>query len=394
MRAAPAASRRSRLLLLLSVAAAYAQAWLFLGHLPSCPYAAPLTFLLLGALFFRHRTPFAVLLVTLPLCWLQGPALGTLIALHTVALRCESFRRRVTAAALVFLVSVSSYLRTAGWGGDGLPFGWPQILMICLGAGLQVGLPMTIGTLIRARADLAERLAELTRAREREHALLVERALSAERARLAREMHDVVAHQVSLINVQAGALQVTTADPRARELASCVRRLSAQALDELRRTVGVLRASGAGTDTLAPQPLLRDLPALIAAGGPDTEADIRVPLAGPWHEAVQRAAYRTVQEGLTNARKHAPGARVAVRLHEADHHLHVEVRSGRPDPAAPLADLTSGGFGLIGLRERAQLLNGTLTSGPDGDDGFLLHAAFPTCGGERSPRPGPIRSAG
>ncbi|WP_051854539.1 sensor histidine kinase [Streptomyces sp. NRRL B-1347] len=377
MRPYEAASIRSWLLLLLSVTAAYAHVWL-LGVVRTLPYAEPLAYVLLGALFFRHRAPYTVLLVTLPLGCLQGLSLGSLIALHAVALHYEGGRRLGTASVLVFLSAQPYFLFSQYWGEGVSTPSWEQRCTSFVGMGMMVGVPVATGVLVRSRADIAARLAYLTRAREREQAFLVDQALSAERARLAREMHDVVAHQVSLINVQVGALQVTTADPQARELAGSVRLLSAKALDELRQMVGVLRASGATVDALGPQPLLRDLPALIADSQLDTDDHLCVPLEGPWHEAVQRAAYRTVQEGLTNVRKHAPGARVEIRLHETDHHLHVVVRSGPPDPSVPPPGLASGGYGLIGLRERAQLLNGTLRAGPDGDGGFLLHASFPT----------------
>ncbi|WP_406340279.1 sensor histidine kinase [Streptomyces sp. NBC_00648] len=103
---------------------------------------------------------------------------------------------------------------------------------------------------------------------------------------------------------------------------------------------------------------------------------LTLPGADPWHEVMLRAAYRTVQEGLTDARKHAPGAPIRVHLHDEDGHLYVEIRDS--PPTAPPLDLAPGGHGLVDLRERAHLPNGTLRMSHECDRGFLLHAAFPT----------------
>ena len=128
--------------------------------------------------------------------------------------------------------------------------------------------PAAVGLLARTRRELADRLSELTRGRQRESRLLADRVLATERARLAREMHDVVSHQVSLISIQAGALQVSTGEPAARESAVTIRELSVRTLEELRQMVGVLRASGVrGDEPLAPQPRLADLPGADRGSG-------------------------------------------------------------------------------------------------------------------------------
>ncbi|NEA56226.1 hypothetical protein G3I60_19240 [Streptomyces sp. SID13666] len=151
--------------------------------------------------------------------------------------------------------------------------------------------------------------------------------------------------------------------------------------------VGVLRASGGTIDTRAPQPRLADLPRLIADSGLTVEAHLDIALTEPstaWNDTVQRAAYRTVQEALTNVRKHAPGAAVTVRLHDNDDYLHIEIRNTPPDPGTPSPDLPTGGHGLTGLHERAAQAGGTLHTGPTPAGGYLLRAAFPATRGRQS----------
>lgn len=224
------------------------------------------------------------------------------------------------------------------------------------------------------------RRTKLSEARKREDLLLRQRVLAAERARIARELHDSVASHLALISMQAGALQVTTTVPETRETARSLHRLAAGAAEELRQMVELLRSSTAAdtSGNRGTQPRLCDIPGLIEASRLDVACpDIPSTLSGdsPERGAVEHAAYRTVQEGLTNIVKHAPGARVTVRLYEEDRHLHVKVRNG-PGSSAHPPPVISGGHGLTGLRERAQLLGGTCIAAPD-QDGFLLHAAFP-----------------
>ncbi|WP_367132181.1 MULTISPECIES: histidine kinase [Streptomyces] len=251
--------------------------------------------------------------------------------------------------------------------------------------------PVMQGVLTRTRRELSDRLHDLEQARTREHAFLTQQVLTAERARLAREMHDSVTHQVSLISVQSAALQATTTDPHTRDVARTVRRLASRTLDELRQMVGILRASGGTLDARAPQPRLADIPQLVNDSRLDVELRLEVPLAGPaaaaWSDTVQRAAFRTVQEALSNARKHAPGAPVTIHLYESDRHLHLMARNAPPAPPVPPPALPTGGYGLTGLRERAQLAGGTLEAHPTDDGGFLIHAVYP-------PAPGPCDAAG
>jgi signal transduction histidine kinase len=237
--------------------------------------------------------------------------------------------------------------------------------------------PVALGILVSTRRELSHRLDQLTAGREREQQLVSETVVAQERARLAREMHDVVSHKVSLIAVQAGALRVTAPDQGVRDTADTIRTLSVQTLEELRQMVGVLRADGKHVPQLAPQPGLPDLHRLIRDSGLDATAALEGVGDRRWPESIERAVYRTVQEALTNVSKHAPGATVAVKITPDDDGLHVAVRNGPSANPPPTSDLPGGGHGLLGLRERAELLGGAVRAAPTGDGGFLVEASFP-----------------
>jgi signal transduction histidine kinase len=238
---------------------------------------------------------------------------------------------------------------------------------------------------LRGRAERAEQSRE-------EHA---RHAQIAERQRIAREMHDVLAHRLSLLSVQAGALEVTpreAEDAATTEAAAAIRATTHLALQELRSVVRVLRHDDEAT-TAAPQPVAADLPALVAESA--TAATVRADWGGVPLSAVPpqvgRALYRIVQEGLTNARKHAPASSVDVRLAGGpEHGLSVSVTSWLPvdrlgDPPTGPPGGESGGVpgsdqgraGLIGLRERAALAGGHVDVTRTGDDRFQLSAWLP-----------------
>jgi signal transduction histidine kinase len=324
-----------------------------------------------GALVLRWRCPEVVLLVGLP-----GMYVGHLAFAPLIALYCLADRRRHVAVGVVGAVAVAlaQFLPYPITGLSELAVD-RETLITAMDCGVLAAAALVLGRTARVRR---ERQRELAEGREREHRLLAERTLSTERAWLAREMHDVVAHQVSLISLQAGALQVGEPDAATvRATAGIVRELSVKTLTELQHMVGVLRAAGGAAPGLAPQPRLADLPALVRDCG------LRVTLAAPdspghWPHAVERAAYRTVQEALTNVRKHAPGAEVDIRIQPLDGGLRVDVRNTADgDSTAPLG-LPGGGHGLIGLRERAHLLGGTFHSGPEPGGGFRIQAVFPS----------------
>ncbi|MFD4230256.1 sensor histidine kinase [Streptomyces sp. NPDC058545] len=240
--------------------------------------------------------------------------------------------------------------------------------------------PLAVGYVVAVRRDLTAatqaRVADL----EREHLVLDERARAQERAAIAREMHDVVGHRVSNMVLAAGALQVGPAagHPDVVRTAELIRSDGRQALEELREILGVLSVGHpVHWAPTAPQPDIAQLPGIVAHA---TERGQSVQLEVNGHPEtlsapVQRAVHRIVQESLTNAAKHAPGARVRVEVDCRSDGVHVSVGNGAP-AGRPTADLPSGGHGLVGLAERVELLGGTLTAGPHGD-GFLVSAFIP-----------------
>ncbi|MEV6248327.1 histidine kinase [Streptomyces sp. NPDC051742] len=330
-----------------------------------------------AALLLRRRLPVTVLLATLPGLYIGYAAFAPLIALYTVACRRADRRLLVLCAALVAVAHLVPYPLAV----DLVPSPSRELALRVIDAFVSAGAPVVFGLFVTTRRELAGRLAELTRSRGREDRLLAERVLATERVRLAREMHDVVAHQVSLISLQAGALKVGARDPVSRDAAVTIRELSVRTLVELRQLVGVLRAAGGNSEQLSPQPRLSDIPRLIESGGVAVDCDIAEGLEDRFPEAVERAVFRTVQETLTNVRKHAPGARTAIAVRAEAGGLCVEVRSGPPDPTVPPLDLPHGGHGLIGLRERVQLLGGAFEAGPTRDGGFLVSACLPPTAG-------------
>ncbi|SDI73039.1 Histidine kinase [Actinokineospora alba] len=334
----------------------------------------------------RRRWPFVAFLIAVPATLMAGAQATTAITLYAVAVRS---RNRPVLACCTAVVAVCLVLP------------WPWVAgevfdsTTLPGLGYAVswaGAIAFLGQLVQTRRDLSARLVEIGEAREHERELVAQTVLARERAQLAREMHDVVSHQVSLIAVQAGALQMSVPDPVVSEAATTIRLLSVSTLDELRHMVAVLRASGTSLTELAPQPTLADLRPLVANSGIVTRLDGSLP--ADLAPSLQRAVYRTVQEALTNARKHAPGATATVEIWHDDTHLGATITNTAPTRHA-LA-LPSDRHGLVGLRERAELLGGTVTAGPTAAGGFEVRlqlgrgkpiprptAAEPTSGAER-----------
>jgi signal transduction histidine kinase len=214
----------------------------------------------------------------------------------------------------------------------------------------------------------------LVRVQREQLAGLRERARQDERRRIAAEMHDVLAHRVSLLSVQAGALEFNPGAPPEDVAAATgvIRATARSALEELRQVIGVLREDTDG----APQPTLAEIPALVeesrAAG---MRVNFESEVADEASAALGRTAYRVVQEGLTNARKHAPGAAVDVEVRGGEQ-LVVAVVT-RPLVAVSADPLPGAGTGLIGLGERVTLAGGALEHGSDGAGGFVLRASLP-----------------
>ncbi|TDC48530.1 two-component sensor histidine kinase [Actinomadura sp. KC345] len=251
---------------------------------------------------------------------------------------------------------------------DGIVF---RSMAVVLGGAL-------VGMYAAARRRVLQGLTERAERAERERHLLAERARAEERARLAAEMHDVVAHRVTLMVLQAGALRVRAPDEPTRAAAEELRGTGCQALEELRDVIGLLRRDPEAAAAAAAEPL-PDLSVLVAES-----AAVGVPVELAEHgdrpaasPAVGRTAYRIVQEALTNARKHAPGAavHVEVRYRTAGVTLVVRNAAASREPDADLA-ASGSGTGLAGLRERVELIGGTFTAGPDAG-GFRVEASLP-----------------
>jgi signal transduction histidine kinase len=290
---------------------------------------------------------------------IPGGVLVYILCLYAVAVRCESWV--VVAAGVV-----------TGLGGV-LIYGQPPTEAI-----LSAAVPVLAGVVVRTRRGNTERLAVQERRHEGERALLQERQ------RIARELHDVVAHHMSVIAIQAEAGPYKMQDPP-KELVESFAEIRASALSglkELRRVLGVLRSDSPDT---APQPGLDDLEGLLESArsaGVTVTAGVSG-TARPLPAGVDLSAYRIIQEALSNAMRHAPGATVQVKLYYGDAALVVEVRNDHCPPGTQVppesdgAPGDGGGHGIIGMRERATMLGGHLQAGPTEKGEFLVTAALP-----------------
>lgn len=316
-------------------------------------------------LVFRRRLPYVSLALALPGLFVGSALLAAMIALYSVA---SETRRRVP-LALAAIVTLTGYIVVSE-----VPEDIQELTAATIYGVLFVVGPLALGLLARTRRELANRIDELHAAQEEERRLAADQALATERANLAREMHDVVSHQISLVAVQAGALQVQTTDPDVRATARTIRQLCVTTLEELRVMVAVLRRAGTpGAPETAPQPRLVDVPKLVEGSGIPAVVEMDLPDDLPAN--VQRTIYRTIQEGLTNARKHAPGATVTIRASMNAHELVLTVHS-EPGAGGSRSSLPGAGVGLTGLAERAALLGGTLDTSQD-SQGFTVRMTLP-----------------
>jgi signal transduction histidine kinase len=324
-----------------------------------------------AALLVRRRRPVALTVALLPVSTVSVMATGAaLVALFTVAIHRRGPVALALGAAYVAVVPVYFVLH------DDPEFPvWVDLVVRTLTTTGALGWGMFVRAYRRLTASLREHAARL----EAEQHLRVDQARLTERARIAREMHDVLAHRMSLVSLHAGALEVRT-DARPEEVAiaaGAIRASAHQALEELRGVIGVLREGAVGRPE-PPQPGLADLPGLVDAAramGMTVAYTSAVPADGP-SVVLGRTAYRIVQEGLTNARKHAPGTAVRVLVGgEPGADLRIEVRNPVPVPAAR-PEVPGAGMGLVGVSERVALAGGQVRYGPDGDD-FRLEARLP-----------------
>jgi signal transduction histidine kinase len=365
-----------------------------------------------SVLVLRRRWPIAVVLVSIATTPAEMGFLMGLVGLYTLA--ASDVPRRITATlagmalSATFIVTFVRVRQDVEAGDYSTPY--VPLMAVFMSLGLTAP-PVLLGLYIGARRRLMESLRERADSLEQELSLLADRAeqraqwaRQEERTRIAREMHDVVAHRVSLMVVHAAALQaVALKDPqKAVKNAALVGDMGRQALTELREMLGVLRSGESRVRVQADAPPLAAVGAAAAAAaaaaaedGPCI-ADIEV-LVGQSRQAgmvvelavqgdvrayppeVEQTAYRVIQEALTNVHKHAAGAKVMVRLAHRDEEVAMQVENGAPDAAGGVADagLPSGGNGLVGMRERVTALGGVFVSGPTDVGGFRVSAVLP-----------------
>ncbi|MFE7277920.1 sensor histidine kinase [Streptomyces sp. NPDC057623] len=325
----------------------------------------------LTALLWRRRFPLAVALAVAIASSASTLAIGAAL----LALCSISTRRRPVEIGVVALVYVTASQFTLVLYPVKVPPGslWLQLALTALSAGIAVAMGAAIG----ARRVEVRSLRERAESAEREQIARAAQVRALERNRIAREMHDVLAHRISLVAMQAGVLDhrgnLTTEENRT--LIRGIADGSHQALEELRDVLGVLRADPGSPEP--PQPSLDRIPELVAeARTSGLDVTLTTTVTGRPSDAVGRTCYRVIQEGLTNAAKHAPGAHVHITVEgTAGHELHVGVLNS--PPTTTTAQPPASGFGLLGLAERITLAEGELNHHPTPDGGYVLTAHLP-----------------
>ncbi|MEU5250341.1 sensor histidine kinase [Streptomyces longwoodensis] len=344
---------------------------------------APLSLLLITvgavALVFRRSAPLTVLAVTGTVsvveCVTGDPrapvAMSAVVALYTVASTTD--RATTWRAGLLTMTVLTGAAMLSG------PLPWYAQENIAILAWTGIG--ATAGDAVRSRRAVVQAMRERAERAERTREEEARRRVAEERLRIARDLHDVVAHHIALVNVQAGvAAHVMDKRPdQAKEALAHVREASRSALNELRATVGLLRQSG---DPEAPTEPAPGLDRLDELAGTFRSAGLRVEVARADQgttlpAAVGLAAYRIIQEALTNVQKHAgPEAKAEVSVVRVGPNVEITVLDdGRADD--PPDPVSGGGHGLLGMRERVTALRGTLTTGPRYGGGFRVHAILP-----------------
>jgi signal transduction histidine kinase len=325
-----------------------------------------------AAVWLRRRWPLGLAVATLPVGLVSDTAGGAcVIALFTLAVHRPFRYVAWVGGANMVLIPLYFWMRPD-----------PELLYLTsvLIFVLLTAVVIALGLVVRSKRQLMLSFRDRARRVETEARLRAEQAQRLAREAIAREMHDVLAHRLTLLSVHAGALEFRPDAPQEEvaRAAGVIRESAHEALQDLREIIGVLRA-GDHDDTGRPQPTLAALDALVAES---READMKVTLdlrvtdPGAVPASVGRTAYRIAQEALTNARKHAPGTEVTVTVEGAPGEgLTISVRN--PAPEGEVTPVPGSGQGLIGLTERATLTGGRLEHGPEGDGGFGVRAWLP-----------------
>jgi len=322
------------------------------------------------ALWLRRRWPvWLAVAMLVPAALTFSGAIAYLVAVFTVGVH-----RRTTTGVLVTVAQfgaamIFAVLRPS----DSSIWQW-----LVLNAAVYAGV-LAWALFVRARRQLLTSLRERAERAEAERELMAEQARQAERVRIAREMHDVLGHRVSLIALQAGGLEVKPGQPAdVVQAAGVIRATARQALDELRQVIGLLRDTGSIIEVPpAPLPTLADIPRLVEdsrRAGARVSLDMSVPSDATPPGPLGRDAYRIVQESLTNVHKHVLGGAASVTVQGSPGAgLHVTVSN--PLPRSGIAQ-RAGGSGLVGLSERVALAGGTLRHGPTEDGRFVVDAVL------------------
>ena len=318
------------------------------------------------------------LATTVPLA-LPGPTAAAAVVTAAGVVCLAAFGTPTVAGVLAQLAAAYRVGRHGALG-VAVPLGLPYLVpaftdRVAVLLAALVPVAALAGVAVRIRRSAAAHLA----ARDAIAGTLLEHTARGERARIARELHDVVAHHISMISVQAENARFTVAGlpPAGAERLATIGATARAALTEMRRLLGVLRSDAEPAEPpRRPQPGLGELMALLDEAREASGSGTRLILRGapvPLDPGVELAAYRIVQEALTNARRHAPGAAVDVEVTYDLGTLRLVVRDNGPGPAAPPA----AGHGLLGMRERAAAVGGRLRSGAGRAGGFVVEAVLP-----------------
>jgi signal transduction histidine kinase len=336
-------------------------------------------------LVFRRRWPLGVLCIVMGAIALDSLVVGkapqglevllpALIAVYSVAAHAN--RRR---ALIGFAVGFVGTVIEASLDPEVVTVGQLVVVEGAFFVGLG-GSAWLAGRYVRARRLEAEHSEHRAARIERDHHELARAAVAAERGRIARELHDVIAHSVSLMGVQAGAVErVLERDPdHAREALRSIQATARESVGELRRLLGILRADEEPA-ALAPQPGLDGLAVLVEESR-RTGVPVELTVEGEARAlppGIELSAYRVVQEALTNVRKHAPGASTRVLVAYGRRELELHVRSGAAATANGAAPAPGTGQGIVGMRERASVQRHALEAHPEPGGGFVVRARLP-----------------
>jgi signal transduction histidine kinase len=325
-------------------------------------------------LWLRRRWPVGVAIAMMPIVAVSAfSTVAVLLAVFTVAVhRRTSIALGIAAGNLACSLVFPLWrpLRMSLW-------------VVLLFSAIIVAALVAWGMFVRPRRQLVWSLRERAERAEAEQRMLADQARAAERTRIAREMHDVLAHRISLIALHAGALEVVPemAADEVRSTAQLLRSTARQALEELRSVIGVLRDDNEPTAPTVPQSTLADIPRLVdevTRAGAKVDFQMQVSDEAQPSSGLGRDAFRIVQEALTNVNKHARGTATEVRIIGGPGKgLTIAIRNRMPVAngiGAP--GLPGSGMGLVGLRERVALAGGTLVSGPNAGE-FVVEARLP-----------------